>query len=370
VATDHDYYSVLGVTREADEEELKKAYRKLALKHHPDRNPGNKQSEERFKEINEAYEVLSNPDKRRQYDRFGKAGVGAGPGGFEGFDFGRGGFGDIFGDIFEDFFGAGPQGRTRMRPARGADFRYNLEISFEEAVFGTETKIRIPKWESCTDCGGSGAKSRDGIRTCPACRGEGQTRFQQGFFTVSRTCGQCGGEGRVITEPCPRCHGQKRIHRDKTLSVRIPAGVEDGSTLRLAGEGELGHHGGPPGDLYVSLTVRPHPIFERDGNHVLCEVPISFVQAALGVKLEVPALKGKVSVKIPPGTQTGKIFRLKGMGVHSSRGTGDQLVKVRVQIPTKLTSRQKELLEEYAKASGESVGETEGIFEKVKQIFE
>lgn len=369
-----DYYHILGVDRKASEEDIKKAYRRLALKYHPDRNPGNKQAEGQFKEINEAYEVLSDGQKRRQYDTFGHAGVGVGAGGFEGFgggfDFGRGGFGDVFGDIFEDFFGT-TTGRTRVRPERGADLRFNLEISLEEAVFGKETKIRIPKWETCSDCHGSGAKSSTGIRTCPTCNGSGSTRFQQGFFTISRTCSQCRGEGRIITDPCPRCHGEKRIHRDKTLSVKIPAGVESGSRLRLSGEGEPGHNGGPPGDLYVVVTVKEHPIFSREDDDLLCEVPISFVQAALGSKIEVPTLKGKATVKIPAGTQDGKVFRLKGLGVPNLKGygTGDQLVKIRVQIPTKLTQKQRELLEEYARLSGESVSD-EGILEKVKNMFD
>jgi molecular chaperone DnaJ len=366
-----DYYRTLGVERSASEDEIKKAYRKLAHKYHPDKNPGNKQAEEHFKSINEAYEVLSDAQKRRQYDTFGHAGVGAGGfEGFGGFDFGRGGFGDIFGDIFEDFFG-GTRGRARVRPERGADLRYNLEITLEEVVSGKEVKVRIPRWETCPDCRGSGAKTAIGVRTCPTCNGSGSTRFQQGLFTISRTCSHCGGEGRIITDPCPRCHGEKRIHRDKTISVKIPAGVESGTRLRLSGEGEPGFNGGSPGDLYVVITVKEHPVFSREGDNLLCEVPIGFVQAALGTKIEVSTLKGKATVHIPAGTQDGKVFRLKGLGVPhlSGHGTGDQLVRVQVQIPTKLTSKQRELLEEYARLSGESVSD-EGILEKVKNMFE
>ncbi|MBI3609460.1 MAG: molecular chaperone DnaJ [Nitrospirae bacterium] len=365
-----DYYEILGVARDASEQELKKAYRQLALKHHPDKNPGNKTAEEKFKELNEAYEVLSDPQKRQRYDSFGHAGMGAE--GVGGFDFGRGGFGDVFGDIFEDFFG-GPSGRGgRVRPERGADLRYNLEIDFEEAVFGKEAKIRIPKWENCPECRGTGAKSSGGIRTCPTCHGAGAVRFQQGFFTISRTCGHCNGEGRIISDPCPQCHGKKQVHHEKTLSVRIPPGVETGTRLRLSGEGEPGAHGGPPGDLYVVLTVKEHPFFTREDDDLLCEVPISIGQAALGAKIEVPTLKGKAQLKIPAGTQNGRTFRLKGLGVANLKGhrIGDQLVKVGVMIPAKLTARQRELLEEFSKLSGDPAASEEGLFEKVKNIFE
>jgi len=364
-----DYYEILGVKRDASEQELKKAYRQMALKYHPDRNPGSKPAEEKFKEINEAYEVLSDSQKRHRYDTFGHAG--AGTEGMGGFDFGRGGFGDIFGDIFEDFFG-GATGRTRARPERGADLRYNLQIDFEEAVFGKEAKIRIPKWETCSECRGTGAKSSGGIRTCPTCNGAGSIRFQQGFFTISRSCGHCNGDGRIISDPCPKCHGRKQIHHDKTLAVKIPAGVETGTRLRLSGEGEPGSNGGPPGDLYVVLTVKDHPVFTREADDLLCEVSISIGQAALGARIEVPTLKGKTHLKIPAGTQSGRVFRLKGLGVANinGHGIGDERVTVHVTIPTKLTARQRELLEEFSKVSGDPVAAEEGLLEKVKNIFE
>ncbi len=364
-----DYYELLGLGRSASEQELKRAYRQLALKYHPDRNPGDKRAEEQFKEINEAYEVLSDPDKRKRYNAFGHAGVG--PEAAAGFDFGRGGFGDIFGDIFEDFFG-GPAGRARTRVQRGSDLQYDLKIEFEEAVFGTEAKIRIPKWEVCSDCRGTGAKSAAGVRSCTTCNGSGSVRFQQGFFVVSRTCSHCRGEGRIISEPCPRCRGEKRVHREKTLTAKIPAGVETGIRLRLNGEGEPGLQGGPPGDLYVVLTVKDHPFFRRDGDDLLCDIPLTIGQAALGARIEVPTLgKGKESLKIPAGTQNGRTFRLKGHGVANLKGhrVGDQVVSVHVQIPTKLTARQRELLEEFSKLSGDSVPSSEGLFERVKNIF-
>lgn len=364
-----DYYEILGVKRDASEQELKKAYRQLALKHHPDRNPGSKPSEDKFKEINEAYEVLSDPQKRQRYDTYGHAGVSTE--GMGGFDFNRGGFGDIFGDIFEDFFG-GTTGRGRARPERGSDLRYNLQVEFEEAVFGKEAKIRIPKWEACAECHGTGAKSSGGIRACPTCNGAGSVRFQQGFFTISRTCSHCNGEGRIISDPCPKCHGKKQVHREKTLTIKIPPGVETGTRLRLSEEGEPGLNGGPPGDLYVVLNVKDHPVFTREGDDLLCEIPISIGQAALGAKIEVPTLKGKSHLKVPAGTQGGRAFRLKGLGVANLKGhrMGDLVVKVLVSIPTKLTARQRELLEEFSKLSGDPVTSEEGLFEKVKNIFD
>ncbi len=367
-----DYYDVLEVDKNASEDQLKKAYRKLALKYHPDRNPGNQQAEEKFKEASEAYEILSDSQKRRQYDLFGHAGVNGGRGA-QGFDFGRGGFGDIFGDIFEDFFGGGGGTRTRSRQQQGADLRFDLEISFEEAIRGKETKIKIPRWQACADCEGNGSKKGKSLKTCSNCQGSGQLRFQQGFFTVSRTCNYCGGQGRTITDPCPICDGKGRTQEERTLSIKIPPGVETGSRLRLMNEGEAGAYGGPPGDLYVFLVVRDHPYFVREGDDILCEAKISFVQAALGAKIEVPTLKEAVSVKIPPGTQSGKIFRLRGLGAPNVRGhhVGDQLVKVSVEIPKKLTPHQKKLLEEFAETLDDTVDQhSEGILGKMRNFFE
>ena len=365
MANKRDYYEVLGVGRDASGEDLKKSYRRLAHRYHPDKTQGDKESEEKFKELNEAYEILSDPDKRRRYDSFGHEMGGAGFGGGEGF----GGFGDIFEDIFEDFFGAGT--RRGRRTQKGADLRYNLEISFEEAAFGYETKINIPRMEACSACSGTGAKSSTKLSVF-TCKGTGQVRFQQGFFTLARTCSHCNGEGRLIIDPCDKCHGRKRVQKDRTLSIKIPPGVESGSRLRLANEGEAGIDGGPSGDLYIVITVKEHPFFVREGNDVLCSVPVSFVQAALGSKIEVPTLKGDVSLNIPPGTQPGSALRIKGKGIPDLRGygTGDQIVEVDVQIPKKLTPRQKELLEEYAKISGEEIDTGSGsFFQKVKDIF-
>ena len=370
LADKRDYYEILGIGRDATDEDIKKAYRKSALRYHPDKNPGDKESEERFKEVNEAYEILSDPEKRRRYDLVGH-GMGAN-GGFEGFGgFGAGGFGDVFEDIFEDFFGAGT--KRKRRTERGADLRYNLEISFEEAAFGIETKINIPRMEACSACNGTGAKSSTKLAICPTCKGNGQIRFQQGFFTLSRTCTHCNGEGRIISDPCDKCHGRKRVRRERTLSLKVPPGVETGSRLKLAEEGEAGINGGPHGDLYVVITVRDHPFFVREGNDVLCDVPVSFVKAALGGKIEVPTLTGKMSLNVPPGTQPGKMLRIKGKGIADVRGygIGDEVVKIMVEIPKKLTPKQKELLEEDARTFGEEVDAgSGGFFDKVKTMFE
>jgi len=362
-----DYYELLGVQRNATAADLKRAYRKLAHEHHPDKNPGNKAAEDKFKEVNEAYEVLSDAQKRAYYDQYGVAPgtQGAGPGGFAG-----AGMGDIFGDIFEEFFGGA---RGRSRATAGDDLRYNLKISFEDAAFGTTTKIRVPRWERCPDCDGLGAKSKDGIVTCTACNGAGQVRMQQGFFSITRACSRCGGEGKVITEPCTACKGRKRVERDRTLQVKIPGGVETGNTIRLTGEGELGSYGGQPGDLYVYLTVDSHPLFTREGQDIICEVPISFAQAALGTEIEVPTLTGSMKLKIPSGTQPGHVSRLKGKGFPHLRGSGsgDQLCRINVEVPTKLSSKQKELLQEFDRLSGDgSTPIAKGFFDKVKEVFD
>jgi molecular chaperone DnaJ len=364
-----DYYELLGISRSVSDEEVKKAYRKLALQYHPDRNPGDKQAEERFKEVSEAYQVLSDPQKRAQYDQFGHAAFGDGGPFAGGFDF-TAGFEDIFGDIFGEFFG-GATGRRRGR-GKGEDLRYNLALSFEEAVAGTEKKIKIPRHGACETCRGNGAKPGTAPQTCPTCRGRGQVSFQQGFFSVSRTCNQCHGQRTIIKDPCSGCGGAGRVRKLHTLSVKIPAGVDTGSRLKLRGEGETGPAGGAPGDLYVVIQVEPHPIFVRDNLDIICEVPISFVQAALGAEIDVPTLDGKVKMKIPPGTQTGKVFRMKGKGIKDVQGyqQGDQHVHVTVETPTRLTSRQKELLKEFAAVSGEDVNPlTKGFFDKMKELF-
>lgn len=364
-----DYYEVLGVNRNASEEDIKKAYRKLALQHHPDRNPGDKQAEEKFKEVSEAYQVLSDGQKRAQYDQFGHAAFGDGGPFAGGFDF-TAGFEDIFGDIFGEFFGAGT-GRRRGR-GRGEDLRYNLTLSFEEAVSGVEKKIKIPRHGPCETCRGAGAKPGTAPQTCPTCRGRGQVSFQQGFFSVSRTCNQCQGQGTLIKDPCATCGGTGRVRKLHTLSVKIPAGVDTGSRLKLRGEGETGPAGGASGDLYVVIQVEQHPIFIRDNLDIICEVPISFVQAALGAEIDVPTLDGKVKMKIPAATQSGKVFRMKGKGIKDVQGyhQGDQHVRITVETPTHLTSRQKELLKEFAALAGEEVSPlAKGFLDKMKELF-
>ncbi len=345
-----DYYQVLGLQRNASEADVKKAFRRLAMKYHPDRNPDDSEAEQRFKEINEAHDVLSDPKKRSAYDQFGHAGV-SGAGGFGGpGDFaGAGSFSDIFGDVFGDIFGGRAGGR---RSHRGADLRYDLPLTLEEAVAGKEVKIRIPTLVECQFCGGSGAKPGTKPRTCPTCGGSGQVRMQQGFFSIQQTCPQCRGSGHVIEEPCGHCRGAGRVQEHKTLSVKVPAGVDTGDRIRLAGEGERGEQGGSAGDLYVQVQVQEHPIFSREDNDLYCEVPIGFVTAALGGELEVPTLDGKGVLKIPGGTQTGRLFRIRGKGVKSLRsGTvGDLLCRVVVETPVNLTERQKELLEEFGRS--------------------
>ena len=345
-----DYYETLGVNRDVPEDEIKKAYRKLAMKYHPDRNPDSKDAEEKFKEAKEAYEVLSDEQKRAAYDAYGHAGVdpsaaaGAGAGA-QGF----GSFADAFGDIFGEIFGgAAGGGRRGSNVYRGADLRYNLEISLEEAARGTETRIRIPTMDECETCHGSGAKPGTQPKTCPTCNGQGQVRMQQGFFSIQQTCPKCHGSGKVVETPCPTCSGVGRIKRQKTLSVKIPAGVDEGDRIRLAGEGEVGVNGGPSGDLYVVIHIREHSVFQRDHNDLHCEMPISFTTAALGGEIEIPTLDGAAKIRIPAETQSGKVFRLRGKGIKGVRSNshGDLLCHVVVETPINLTARQRELLEE------------------------
>ncbi len=368
-----DYYEVLGLARGAGDDELKKAYRRLAIQFHPDRNPGDKQAEERFKELNEAYQILSDPERRAQYDRYGHAAFqGAQGGGFSGFDFTQG-FEEVFSDIFGDFFGTG-RGRSRSRTRRGDDLRYDLEIEFEEAARGAEKVVKFQRLANCDACDGARARGgASGVRTCPNCRGTGQVRTQQGFFSIATTCGQCRGEGTNIADPCPKCQGQGRIRKPQSISVKIPAGVDNGSRLKLRGEGEAGFAGGPAGDLYVVIHVREHAMFARQDNDVVIEVPVSFPQASLGAEIEVPTLEGKVKLKIPHATQSGKVFRLKGKGIVDLHGygRGDQLVRIVVETPRHLTARQRELLEEFAKLSGEDVNHpmAKGFVDKLKEMF-
>jgi molecular chaperone DnaJ len=342
-----DYYEVLGVPRNASEQEIKSAYRRLALKHHPDRNPGDTHAEERFKEAAEAYGVLGDPDKRRRYDAYGHAGVGGAAG--AGFDPTI--FAD-FGDILGDFFGFGDAFGRRRGPRRGADLRYNLDLSFEEAAFGTEAQIKIPRAERCETCSGTGAAAGTEPVTCPTCRGAGQVTFQQGFFSVARSCGQCRGSGRIVAKPCPACGGEGQRRVEKTLQIKIPAGVDGDSQLRISGEGESGGLGGPAGDLYVVLRVAEHAFFKRDGTHLVCEMPIGVAQAALGATIEVPTLDGgRAKLNVPDGTQSGTVLKLKGQGVPAlgGRGRGDLHVLVRVVVPRHLTSEQRKLFEQLVK---------------------
>jgi len=361
-----DYYQVLGVAKNASDEEIKKAYRKLAMKFHPDRNPDDKGAEEKFKEAKLAYEILSDADKRAAYDQFGHAGVDhqASAGG-------GGGFADAFSDIFGDIFGGG--GNRRDRVYRGADLRYNLEIGLEEAARGTETKIRVPTLEECGTCHGSGAKPGSQPTPCTTCGGHGQVRIQQGFFSVQQTCPRCGGTGKMITDPCPACHGEGRVKKHKTLSVKIPPGVDNGDRIRLAGEGEAGVNGGPAGDLYVVINLKEHPVFKRDGDDLHCEMPISFATAALGGEVEIPTLDGHAKVKIPAETQTGKVFRLRSKGIKGVRSSqpGDLLCHVLVETPVNLSERQRELLREFDSlaAGRNNHPRAQSFMDKVKAFF-
>jgi molecular chaperone DnaJ len=367
-----DYYEVLGVERDASDDDLKKAYRRLAMKYHPDRNPDDPEGEEKFKEASEAYEILTDAEKRQAYNQFGHAGVDPSQGGGPGFE---GNFGDIFGDVFGDIFGGGRGGGRSNGVARGSDLRYNMQLDLEQAVTGDTIEVRIPVLAGCEDCDSTGAAPGTTPSNCPDCNGAGQIRVSQGFFSLQQTCPRCRGQGRVVTDPCRTCGGAGRKEKHKTLSVKIPAGVDTGDRIRLTGEGEAGMGGGPPGDLYVQVDVRDHPIFVRDGRNLYCEVPISMADAALGGELEVPTLDGRVKLKIPHETQTGKVFRLRGKGVTQVRGggLGDLLCKVVIETPVKLTDQQKELLREFKNSIGESTKHSpreKSWFDGVKNFFD
>ncbi|MCL1126768.1 molecular chaperone DnaJ [Shewanella surugensis] len=368
-----DYYEVLGVTRSVSEREIKKAYKRLAMKYHPDRNPGDKAAEASFKEVKEAYEILTDGDKKAAYDQFGHAGVDPNRGGG---GHGGGDFGDVFGDVFGDIFGGGRRGGGQRQAARGSDLRYNLELSLEEAVKGLAKELRIPALTACEPCNGTGAKKGTSATTCGTCHGNGQVQMRQGFFAVQQACPTCHGRGKIIKDPCQHCHGEGRVEKSKTLSVKIPAGVDNGDRVRLTGEGEAGEFGAPAGDLYVQVSVREHAIFTRDGNNLYCEVPISYSTAALGGEIEVPTLDGKVSLKIPTETQTGRMFRMRGKGVKSvrSHAVGDLLCKVVMETPVKLNDKQKGLLREFeASLTGQAKKHSpkaEGFFDGVKKFFQ
>lgn len=368
-----DYYEILSVGKDVDAKELKRAYRKLAMKYHPDRNPDDAEAEAKFKEATEAYEILSDADKRAAYDRYGHAGVDSnsmGGGGYS--SAGGANFSDIFGDVFGDIFGGGGGGRGG--PQRGSDLRYTMELSLEEAVRGVEKKVRIPTLVNCETCNGSGAKPGTSPKTCGTCNGAGQVRMQQGFFSVQQTCPSCRGQGTVIEDPCNSCHGRGVKEETKTLSVKIPPGVDTGDRIRLSGEGEAGAMGGPAGDLYVQVSVREHSLFHRDGRNLYCDVPISIVDAALGGELEVPTLDGRVKLKIPAETQSGKLFRLRGKGVTPVRGgaPGDLMCRVQVETPVSLTEHQKDLLRQFQESTtgDKHSPQKKSWFEGVKRFFE
>ena len=370
-----DYYEVLGIAKDASDRDIKKAYKRLAMKFHPDRTQGDKAKEEKFKEIQEAYEILNDDQKRGAYDRYGHAGVdpnrtGGGGGGAD--------FGDIFGDVFGDIFGGGGGRGGRSRARQGSDLRYNLELSLEEAVRGKSVEIRVPTLVACEPCDGSGASKGSKPTTCPTCHGNGQVQMRQGFFAVQQTCPTCSGKGKIIGDPCRTCHGQGRTEKTKTLSVKVPAGVDTGDRIRLSGEGEAGEAGAPAGDLYVQVHIREHDIFVRDGNNLYCEVPISFTRAALGGDVEVPTLDGKVKLKVSAETQTGRMFRLRGKGVKSVRSgsVGDLMCKVVIETPVNLNQKQKDFLSqlEDSMGTGEETAKyrpkEKGFFDGVKKFFD
>ncbi|KKM94677.1 hypothetical protein LCGC14_1195890 [marine sediment metagenome] len=379
-----DYYETLGISRDVSSEDIKKAYRRLAVKYHPDKNRDNsKEAEEKFKEVSEAYKILSDGEKRKIYDQYGHAGLqadlGAGGGGFTGSDFDPFTiFNEVFGQrsssgggggIFDNLFG----GRTSSRGGQpGSDLQYALEITFKEAAFGTEKEVQVPRYETCSNCRGSGVKSGSSPQTCPSCGGTGSIAVSQGFFSMSRTCTQCHGRGTIIKDPCKECRGSGRVRRTRRVKVKIPAGIDNGSHLRLTGQGEAGLRGGPAGDLYITIRVRPHPIFKRQGDTVICEIPITFTLAALGGEIRVPTLNGRARLKVPPGTQTNKIFRLRKMGIphlHSS-GKGDQWVKVIIETPVSLSAEQKQLLRKFEEVGrGNGQPKARDFFNKVRQIF-
>jgi len=378
LSTKRDFYEILGVARGATDDEIKKSYRKMAMKYHPDRNPDNKEAEAKFKEAKEAYEMLSDPQKRTAYDQYGHAGVdpnmggfGGGGGGGQGF----GGFSDAFGDIFGDIFGGGAQGRSGPQVYRGADLRYSMEISLEEAANGHDTQIRVPSWSNCEPCHGSGAEPGSKVETCTTCNGVGQVRVTQGFFSMQQTCPRCSGSGSYIPKPCKKCHGAGKTKSQKTLEVKIPAGIDDGMRIRSSGNGEPGVNGGPSGDLYVEVHIKPHPVFERDGEDLHCKMPISFVEAILGGEIEVPTLSGKATFDVPEGTQSGRTFRLRSKGIKSLRTSlpGDLYIHVQVETPVKLTQAQKDLLKQFdesLKAGGAKHSpQQKGFLDRVKDFF-
>ncbi len=367
----HDYYEVLGVARNASDAELKKAYRKLAMKYHPDRNPDNTKAEAKFKEVKEAHDILSDAQKRAAYDQFGHAGIDPSMGAGGGFG---GAGGASFSDIFGDIFGAG-SGARGSQVYRGADLRYTLELTLEDAVKGTDVRIRVPTVESCKSCGGSGARKGTSVTACQTCGGHGQVRMQQGFFSVQQTCPNCRGSGKMVADPCPDCRGNGRVQRRKTLSVKVPAGIDQGDQIRLAGEGEAGEHGGPSGDLYVQVKLKPHDIFRREEDDIYCEMPISMATVTLGGELEVPTLDGRASIKIPAGTQSEKLFRLKGKGVKNVRSSrvGDLYCRVSVEIPVNLTPEQEKLLMEFNEliqvGGAKHNPRTDSWMDKIKSFF-